>query len=63
MQEVSQGERELYVKTINSPDWEAKRVKLSLGKENIYQYYKRGKTYPYVNGMALRSLAQARKNL
>ena len=44
-------ERKLCVKTMNSPDGEAKRVKLSLGKENIYQYYKRGKTYPYVNAI------------
>ena len=40
-------DREVFVERIEDPHWKIQRVKLKIGTENIYQYYKRGKTYPY----------------
>ena len=40
-------DQEVFVRGIEDPHWKSQRVKLKIGHENIYQYYKRGKTYPY----------------
>ena len=42
-------EREVNVRGIGAPLHETRRFKLHIGKENVYQYYKRGKTYPHTD--------------
>ena len=37
----------MVVNRVGDPYWKSHRIKLRNGEENIYQYYKRGKTYPY----------------
>ena len=39
--------QEVVVNRIGDPHWKSRRIKLRIGEENIYQYYKRGKSYPY----------------
>ena len=40
---------EVNVGEIGAPHHDTRRFKLHIGKENIYQYYKRGKTYPHTD--------------
>ena len=42
-------QQEVVVNRIGDPHWKSRRIKLKIVEENIYQYYKRGKTYPYSN--------------
>ena len=44
-------DKETYVGRIGAPHYKERRVKLNIGEENVYQYYKRGKAYPYTDAI------------
>ena len=44
-------DQEIYVERIGTPHYENRSVKLYIEEENIYQYYKRGRAYPYTDAV------------